>query len=132
MAQPSHFEIDGAIYFITTRLKQEGRFATEREAEIVVNAILDSSARKEMIQYTYVMMPTHMHILVKPLIGGISKVNQLIKGRSSRQISEGSFWQKGFFDFGIVTEEKFGEKFNYIHFNPVKWGLAKKAEDYQI
>jgi len=132
MAQPPHFEIDGAIYFITTRLKQQGRFVTEREAEIVVNTILDSSIRKEMTQYAYVIMPNHMHVLIKPIICGISKAVQLIKGRSSRQVNEGNFWQKGFFDFGILTEEKFREKFNYIHFNPVKWGLVEKAEDYEF
>jgi putative transposase len=132
MAQPPHFEIDGVIYFITTRLKQEGRFVTEREAEIVVNTILDSSTRKEMTLYAYVIMPNHMHILIKPIICGISKAMQLIKGRSSRQVNEGNFWQKGFFDFGIFTEEKFREKFNYIHFNPVKWGLVEKAEDYKF
>ena len=105
---------------------------TEREAGIVVNTILDSSTRKEMTLYAYVMMPNHMHILMKPIIGGISKATQLIKGRSSRQVSQGNFWQKGFFDFGILTEEKFREKVNYIHFNPVKWGLVEKAEDYKF
>ena len=129
MAQPPHFEIDGVIYFITTRLKHEGRFVTEREAEIVVSTILDSSTRKEMALYAYVVMPNHMHILVRSMISGISKVMQLIKRRSSRQVNEGNFWQKGFFDFGILTEEKFREKFNYIHFNPVKCGLVEKAED---
>ncbi len=132
MAQPPHFEIDGVIYFITTRLKQEGRFVAEREAEIVVNAILDSSTRKEMTLYAYVMMPNHMHILIRPIICEISKAMQLVKGRSSRQVNEGNFWQKGFFDFGILTEEKFREKFNYIHFNPVKCGLVEKAEDYKF
>ena len=36
MAQPPHFEIDGATYFVTTRLKQEGRFLAKQEAEIIV------------------------------------------------------------------------------------------------
>ena len=132
MAQPPHFEVAGVIYFVTTRLKQEGRLVTEAEAEIVVNTILDSSKRKEMTLYAYVIMPNHMHILIKPIIGGISKTTQLIKGRSSRQVNQGNFWQKGFFDFGILTEEKFREKVNYIHFNPVKWGLVEKAEDYKF
>jgi len=131
MAQPPHFEIDGGIYFITTRLRQEGRFLIEREAEIVVNTILHSSTRKEITLYAYVIMPNHMHILIKPIMCGISTTMQLIKGRSSRHVNEGNFWQKGFFDFGILTEEKFREKFNYIHFNPVKWGLVEKAEDYK-
>lgn len=131
MAQPPHFEIDGVIYFITTRIEHEGFFLTEHEAEIIVNTILDSSTRKEITLYAYVIMPNHMHILIKPIICGISKSMQLIKGRSSRYINQGNFWQKGFFDFGILTEEKFREKFNYIHFNPVKWGLVKEAEDYK-
>ena len=131
MAQPPHFEIDGVTYFVTTRLKQEGRFLTEHEAEIIMNTILDSSTRNEMTLYAYVIMPNHMHILIKPIICVISKAMQLIKGRSSRQINEGNFWQKGFFDFGVLTEEKFREKFNYIHSNPVKWGLVKEAEDYK-
>ena len=131
MAQPPHFEIDGVIYFVTTRIKHEGRFLTEHEAEIVMNTILDSSTRKEIILYAYVVMPNHVHILIKPVTCGISKTMQLIKGRSSRQINEGNFWQKGFFDFGVLTKEKFREKFNYIHFNPVKGGLVKEAEDYK-
>jgi hypothetical protein len=53
------------------------------------------------------------------------------------RVSRGDFsrpinvWQKGFFDFTILTEQKFREKFNYIHYNPVKWGLVKKAEHYE-
>jgi REP element-mobilizing transposase RayT len=84
MAQPLHFEIDGVIYFITTRIKHEGFFLTEHEAEIIVNTILDSSTRKEMTLYAYVIMPNHMHILIKPIICGVSKTMQFIKGRSSR------------------------------------------------
>lgn len=51
------------------------------------------------------------------------------RGDFSRPIN--NFWQKGFFDFTILTDKKFQEKFNYIHYNPVKWGLVERAEDYQ-
>jgi REP element-mobilizing transposase RayT len=157
MAQPPHFEIDGGIYFITTRIKHDDRALTEHEAEIVANTILESSTKKEITLYAYVIMPNHMHILIKPVANGISKTMQLLKGRSSRRLNiyrevkasptpcskelanlgrgdfsrPSNFWQKGFFDFGILTEEKFREKFNYIHSNPVKWGLVKEAEDYK-
>ncbi len=84
---------------------------------------------------------------------------QLIKGRAAREINiqreakatptrmraggaappsrRGDFcrttnlWQKGYFDFTVITEKKFKEKFNYIHYNPVKRGLVEKAEDYK-
>jgi len=44
------------------------------------------------------------------------------RGDLSRPIN---FWQKGFFDFTILTEEKLIEKFNDIHYNPVKGGWLK-------
>jgi putative transposase len=158
MAQPPHFDIDGAIFFITTRLNEEGRPLTNKEAGIIQNIIVDMAFKKELKLYAYIVMPNHLHVLVQPIENGISKTMQLLKGRSSRKINilreakasptqnntkgttargRGDFsrpinvWQKGFFDFTILTEQKFREKFNYIHYNPVKWGLVKKAEDYE-
>jgi putative transposase len=158
MAQPPHFDIDGAIFFITTRLNEEGRPLTNDEAGIIQNIIVDMAFKKELKLYAYIVMPNQLHVLVQPIENGISKTMQLLKGRSSRKINilreakasptqnntkgttargRGDFsrpinvWQKGFFDFTILTEQKFREKFNYIHYNPVKWGLVKKAEDYE-
>ena len=132
MAQPPHFAIEGSIYFITTRLKERERLFTESEAEIVKETIFDLVSRKEFEVYAYVIMPDHLHILVKPIRCGISKAMQLLKGGSSRQINKGNLWQQGFFDFTVLTEQKFKEKFNYIHYNPVKWGLVEKAENYKF
>jgi len=158
MAQPPHFDIVGAIFFVTTRLNEEGGPLTNEEAGIIQNIIVDMAFKKELKLYAYIVMPNHLHVLIQPFENGISKTMQLLKGRSSRKINilreakasptqnntkgttargRGDFsrpknvWQKGFFDFTILTEQKFREKFNYIHYNPVKWGLVKKAEEYE-
>ena len=164
MAQPPHFDIEGAIYFVTTRLKDKRRPLSDYEAEVIKRTILELSDREEIMLYAFVVMPDHIHILLRSISNGLSKTMQLIKGRSSRQIGRlkpplpdvnlptdrpllpdvnlptgrGDFsrpinnlWQKGFFDFVILTEEKFKEKFNYIHYNPVKRGLVERAEDYK-
>jgi REP element-mobilizing transposase RayT len=158
MAQPPHFDIDGAIFFVTTRLNEEGRPLTNEEAGIIQNIIVDMAIKKESKLYAYVVMPNHLHVLVQPIDDGISKTMQLLKGRSSRKINtlretkasptknntKGktaggmgdlsrsiNVWQKGFFDFTILTEQKFREKFNDIHYNPVKWGLVNNAEEYE-
>jgi putative transposase len=131
MAQPPHFDINGSILFITTRLSEKGCLFTENETNIVEETILDLASEKEVMLYAYVIMPDHIHLLIRPTNHGISKTMQLIKGRASRKINKGSFWQKGFFDFAILTEKKFREKFNYIHYNPVKRGLVERAEDYK-
>jgi len=81
-------------------------------------------------------MPDHVHLMIKPLKGNrLAKIMNQIKGVSSRKINallkqSGNLWQKGFHDFTIYEEKKFKEKFNYIHYNPVKWKLAEFAEDY--
>jgi putative transposase len=155
MSQPPHFEIDGAIYFITTRLQEGQRLLDSFESGIVQKNLLDLSSKKEIVLYAFVVMPDHLHALLKPIMNGISKTMQLIKGRTAREIniqraieakgeakaspahdrvngfsSPTNFWQKGYFDFTVITENKFKEKFNYIHYNPVKRGLVEKAEDY--
>jgi len=131
MAQPPHFDIESAIYFVTTRLKEEGHLLTNHEIEIVQGTILELVEQGEFRLCAYIIMPNHLHVLLKPINHAVSKTMQLIKGRSSRKINKGYFWQKGFFDFTILTEKKFKEKFNYIHYNPVKWGLVERAEDYK-
>lgn len=73
MAQPPHFGIDGAIYFVTTRLKEEGCLLTGHQAQIVQRTILDLANGGELILYAYVIMPNRIHILLKPINNGISK-----------------------------------------------------------
>ena len=84
MAQLPHFDMEGAIYFVTTRLKEKGRVLTDDEAELVQKTILDLVEQNKLRLYAYVVMPNHLHALLKPLREGISKTMQLIKGRASR------------------------------------------------
>ena len=44
---------------------------------------------------------------------------------------ERPFWQARYYDFNVHNEEKRVEKLQYMHRNPVKRGLASKAEDWQ-
>ncbi len=130
MAQPPHYDIEGAIYFVTTRvIKKHSKFSYN-DLLIIQNTILNLEVVKELALYAYVIMPDHLHMLVKPGEENLPKIMQKIKGKSSFAIRKGSIWQKGYFDFAIVSEKKFKEKFNYIHCNPVKKGLVKYAEEY--
>ena len=51
--------------------------------------------------------------------------------KSHRQNLKYRLWQPGFYDFNIYSEEKFLEKLNYIHSNPVKAGLVSSPECYK-
>jgi REP element-mobilizing transposase RayT len=53
---------------------------------------------------------------------------QVIKPRTKGQKHQ--VWQEGFYDFNVYTEEKLREKLNYMHNNPVAWGLVDDPGDY--
>ena len=40
------------------------------------------------------------------------------------------FWQDGFFDHLIRNSESYGQKWAYVHENPVRKGMVAKAEDW--
>lgn len=77
MAQPPHFDIDGAIYFVTTRLKQEGHLLSEYQAEIVQRTILDLSNWEAKASPTQFLL-THAS-------------ENLLRGRGDKQLGRGDF-----------------------------------------
>ncbi|MGO8735654.1 MAG: transposase [Terriglobia bacterium] len=59
-----------------------------------------------------------------------------IKARSTLPINasggeRGLLWQPRFFDRALRTVKEYYEKVEYIHLNPVRAGLVKRAEEWQ-
>jgi len=60
------------------------------------------------------------------------KAKSLKQGVSRRLIDKAEhFWQKRYYDFNVREHEKFVEKLQYIHRNPVKRGLCAGPEDWE-
>jgi putative transposase len=58
-----------------------------------------------------------------------------IKVSSTRQINTkrreaGQLWQGRFFDRALRTVKEYGRAIEYIHWNPVKRGLVKRAGEW--
>ena len=53
---------------------------------------------------------------------------RVVKPRAKGQ--EHQVWQESFYDFNVYTERKLHEKLNYMHNNPVMWGLVDDPGDY--
>lgn len=111
-----------------------------RETE-VAQAVEDCIRRGalELSHYellAYVVMPNHAHLLIEPRLP-IDRIMRGIKGVSARDANRLlkrrglAFWQNESFDHWIRTPAE-GEKVaRYIENNPVKAGLAAKAEDWR-
>ena len=84
--------------------------------------------------YGYAVMPEHVHLLLsepehQTLADALKSLKQ---GVSRRLIGDAEhFWQKRYYDFNIRNDPQFVEKLRYIHQNPVRRGLCKRAEDWE-
>ena len=98
--------------------------------KMVDNAIQNiSSAYPTLALESYVIMPNHIHLLVRvcadengqPLVAPtMSQVIKQLKGIVSKQVGE-SIWQKSFHDHIIRNYEDYEEHLRYIYDNPIRW-----------
>lgn len=84
----------------------------------------------------YVIMPSHVHLLVGCRNGGLqlSKFMQSLKSLTTRKLfrKEGSIWQVRFDDRLIQNQAQLQTRLEYIHFNPVKAGLAAQTTEWKL
>jgi putative transposase len=87
--------------------------------------------------HRHVVMPDHLHIVLTPGVTTmLEKAVQPIKGGSSSKIDKRPgmrfpVWNAGFTERQIRDQRDFDLPANYIEQNPVKAGLAEKADEYR-
>jgi putative transposase len=150
---------DESFFFITTTVVQHARvFAEAKYCDILIKHIRQWQSYFEFSLLSYVIMPSHLHAIVKvqPEKGTISDVMREIKSHAAweildeverdgrndlsdlfRSASEGlpdqsrRLWMKRFDDQVIRNQQMFMAKLWYIHNNPVKAGLVASPEEYK-
>ena len=128
-----HWTLEGSVYFVTFRLAK-GELS-EAERAIVLEHLQSGDGRFYRLAAA-VIMPDHVHLLIKPLPPyDLSRVMKGIKGVSARKInlhrdSTGTVWQEESWDRIMRDAEEFEEKLIYMANNPVKAELVKQIEDY--
>jgi putative DNA methylase len=108
-----------------------------RIAELVQNSLLHFDGEHHRL-ISWVIMPNHIHVLLKPREGHeLSAIMHSIKSYSASKANKllgrkGRFWQMDYFDRFIRNHEHFENTVNYIEMNPVKAGLCKRPEDWEF
>ena len=103
------------------------------------HCLIEHGTRVEM--YAGVIMPTHVHLLFKPLEDdegepfALSAITKGIKGSSAYNINKvlsrkGTLWLPESFD-RILRRGDFERRLNYILANPVVAGLASRRDEYR-
>ncbi len=134
-----HMQVGGAWYFLTFRTAGVHLPGPARN-EVIASILHEENSKYRLA--AAVVMPDHVHLLLSPIqkedkdFYGLGELLKPLKGASARRINElsgnkGSVWQEEWFDRVVRNGEEFGEKLNYIINNPVKAGLAPRAEEYR-
>jgi REP element-mobilizing transposase RayT len=135
-----HFEQPGSVYFIT--FKTANGFVLLDEAKEIVFASVKFHADKKYRLYAYVVMETHVHLILQPLeesasaFYSIAQIMHSIKSYSAHRIKKilngvDNVWLDENYDRIIRDDKEYLGKLNYIRNNPVEAGITQKPEDYR-
>ena len=127
------FQESGDLHHITFSCVRHRPILGTPEARDIFVALLERTRELyAMNVFGYVVMPTHVHMLVaEPEGGKLAVAMQILKQRFSKTRTEEYVWEPRYYDFNVRTEEKRMEKMVYIHKNPVRDGLVAEPEEWR-
>jgi len=117
-----HLRAEGALYFVTWRLKagQPDLSATERDDVLAALRWFDG-VRYQL--HSAVVMNDHVHVIVKPAKAvPLQKILHSWKSFTAHKLQnrQGRVWQVEYFDRIIRDDAEYREKRDYILKNPQK------------
>jgi putative transposase len=142
----------GDLHFITFSCYHRRAFLeTPPARDFAVQILGEVRAKYGFPLAGYVIMPEHVHLMIAEASSMLpAEVVQVFKQRVSRfmrgENGEASlhsatpvasdaaefrrFWQRRYYDFNVYTREKFREKLDYMHANPVAEKLVAHPRDW--
>jgi len=90
-----------------------------------------------VVSLAWVIMPDHLHWLLRLGDADLAGLMKRLKGRSARRINRylglgGLFWQAGYHDRAVRREEDLRVVARYIIANPIRAGMVERVGDYPL
>jgi REP element-mobilizing transposase RayT len=126
----------GQIYLATAAtFRRERVFADFDLARIVARELEILGRERHWEPIAWVVMPDHLHALVRLLGATLPGAMRLLKGRTSRTIRatrlrDQPIWQRGYHEHAIRRDEDLKVVARYVCANPVRGGLVRSLRDY--
>jgi putative transposase len=124
-------------FFVSSRTVQgKHLLQSQRSADLLIDVLRAYTLAGKFKVHEFVVMPDHFHVLLSlDAETSIERAVQLIKGgfsfRRKKELGlEGEIWQRGFSEVRVIDRTSFLAHKEYIDDDPVKAGLAARAEDY--
>ncbi len=124
-------------FFVTVALLKSRRRLHDPDFERLAYALARMRRKYAFLLTAWVFLPDHWHAIIYPPYPlTISRVLQAVKVSSIIAINvrlgeSGELWQGRFFDRALRTVKEYHETVEYIHGNPVRRGLVKRAEEWK-
>ena len=105
-------------------------------AELLLDAMRRVKEKYPFRQIAHAVLPDHFHWMFKTPDGAnFSAIASAVKRETTWRLKErgrsyGTLWQERFYDHVIRDDDDFARHLDYIHFNPVKHGVAASAAEY--
>ena len=137
--------LPGGTYFFTVAIAERHLDLMVRHIEALKTALRDEKEHAPFVTLGFVILPDHLHAVWRLPKGDEDYSNRWrrIKARFSRALPQGEtisasrrskgergIWQRRFWEHTIRDQEDFNNHLDYIHYNPVKHGYARRAADW--
>jgi REP-associated tyrosine transposase len=124
------------IFFVTTNLLNPKVSLSEQERDSVLDVVASQHARGAFWLYGYVVMPTHIRLVLRPHNADVSQGMRAVKSISALRVmslrkEKGPLWQPRYFDNIIRHAGELWKKLEYIHNNPLVAGLVARTEQWR-
>jgi putative transposase len=130
--------VGGAFYHVTSRTNDKIRvFENNLGRKIMLITLQDAKDKFRFHLANFCVMPTHIHLLIKPEEGTcLSDIMRWIKTISAKRWnfihgSTDHLWGNRYFARAIKDDNEYGTIMNYIDQNPVVAGLAASPEEWK-
>ncbi|WP_283786865.1 REP-associated tyrosine transposase [Bermanella sp. WJH001] len=122
--------LSGQYYHLIFSVKQRRPIFTDFiRARYLVHLMHRVDMQARAITLSYVVMPDHVHWLIKLNADSVSAVVQRLKSFYTKFEGE-NIWNKGFNDHGIRSDESLINVARYIVANPLRAGLVDNIGEY--
>ncbi|MBU8933522.1 MAG: transposase [candidate division Zixibacteria bacterium] len=130
-----HF-LPGQSCFITSVTANREPLLVQH-ARLLARAVRRAGNKDDFKVVAWVVLPDHFHLILNAPNGDTSRIMQRMKLSFSGQYKSrtriaGSVWQPQYWDHIIRSQEDMNRHIDYIHYNPVKHGLADSPKEYRL
>jgi REP-associated tyrosine transposase len=125
------------FFFVTFNTHKRRRFLANHDVHnSFVTFCYRAHEEHDVAVGRYVIMPDHVHLFVS--LGSIGmtlpqwiKALRAVIGKDLLHLGiEKPQWQEGFFDHLLRSDERYGQKWEYVRMNPVRAGLCAHPEEW--